>query len=98
MDLIAVNKKLTDILKSLEEKLPELEKYQVEYDKKYCTFLLNSGMGNAEKREAEAKLMIQQEPIFEKFHSSKLDVRLLLNAKEVYIEVGRNLRNIQHER
>lgn len=92
INLIICNNKLIEIEEKLQNRLPELRKLEEEYENKYFGYLLNSPMGNAPAREAEAKLKLQQEPIFREYQDKKLDVRILYSKREMYIEISKNLR------
>jgi hypothetical protein len=83
-------------MEGLEKNIPILEKLETEYYGKYYKLLLGSHMGNAGQREAETRLTMQQEPIFEKYLDAKLIVRKLLTKKEILIEICRNLRMLEH--
>lgn len=100
MTLEKVNDLLLKIMDRIEEELPELEMLEIQYWEVYHKYLLNSNMGNAAQREAEAKerLAIEYPKLKDDYLKKKLDIRILLNKKEILIEVSRNLRSLEMAR
>ena len=79
---------------NLQKIQPEMYRAQLEYDSRYYDLLLHSGGASAPIREAEAKKTLELEPIYEKYHSLKLKVRLLYSEKETLTTVSSNLRSM----
>lgn len=90
-----INKQLLEIVKQLSGRLIEKHKYEKEYYQKYYKLLLGSPMTNMLKQEAEAKATMFEDPIYDLYQEAKLQIKLLEIEKEVYIEIGRNLRNYE---
>ena len=86
--------RLLEIGNSLKLLLPELDKLEHEYYNNYHGKLLNSGMGTIILKEAEAKQTLALEPIYDKYHNKKIELRILLHEKEILTEVSKNFRAI----
>lgn len=63
------------------------------YTSRFNELLMVSGMGNQALREAQALESLRQEPIYEEYHTNKLELSLLYSRKETLIECGRNIRS-----
>ena len=94
MNLPLVNQLLEQTLSQLEVKLPQLEKLESEYWLKLGKYSLNSKLGNQISRDAEAKILLEQEGMLDKYYLLKGEVRTLLTKKEILIEISRNLRSL----
>jgi len=95
MDLNYCNKRLEEIVKELKTLLPILKDAEYKYNKVYYDCIVRSGLGNAEKREAEAFLVCDTEGVLKPFTEAKIDVRTLINEKECLTEISKNIRTMR---
>lgn len=92
MDLQQINTELQQISEDLRDLLPALKDAEYKYNKVYFDTIVRSGMGNAEKREAEAFQTCDAAGLLVPFEVLKVDVRTLINRKECLIEIAKNIR------
>lgn len=98
MNLEQINIELDQISRDLAVKLPQLKDAEMQYNHVFLQSILRSGMGNAQSREAEAKLTCDTEGVLRPYEDIKVDVRTLLNRKECLIEIAKNIRVQRGER
>ena len=97
MDLRKLNERLGAILAELKIKIPELEKAEFAYNHRYYELILSevvSQLSTESKREAQAKSLLRQEGLTEKYYDLKLDVRMLLTEKEILFKMADNYRTL----
>lgn len=103
MNLTEVNDKLLEIAVQLPAKLQDQREAEARYNLRFYDLMLKSGMGNQEKRDAEANLVCQEEGLLEPVQVLRADVRSLYHMKDCFISIASNLRAMQvreekHER
>ena len=97
MNLKEINTRLGAILAELKIKIPELEKAETKYWYRYYELILSevvSQLSTESKREAQAKSLLRQEGLTEKYYDLKLDVRMLLTEKEMLFKMADNCRTL----
>ena len=92
MTLSECNDTLIAIAKQLKETIISHNQAERKYHLRFWDLLLHSGMGTIVAKEAEANLVCQEEGLLEPLQILRADLRALLNEKECYIEISRNLR------
>ena len=95
MTLEAVNEILQELANQFPLAIEKARGTEYEYEMRFFQLLLNSGMGNAQAREAEAKAICDTEGLYRPMIEAKGLVRTLYNQKECYIEIARNLRTMK---
>lgn len=96
LDLYDISMKIMTTTDKLSEKLPQLQVAESQYQGKYYDFLLRSKMGSQSSREAEAHKLIEQEEIYDKYLSLKMEVKLLYTHLDAYKTISSNLRNLSY--
>ena len=97
MNLKEINTRLGKILEELKIKIPELEKAETKYWYRYYELILSEVVANLStesKREAQAKGLLRQEGLTEKYYDLKLEVRMLLTEKEILFKMADNYRTL----
>ena len=97
MNLKQINTRLGAILEELKIKIPELEKAETKYWYRYYELILSEVVANLStesKREAQAKGLLRQEGLTEKYYDLKLEVRMLLTEKEILFKMADNYRTL----
>lgn len=95
-DLYTINTRLFDLAERAGDLLPEFSKKEIEYESKYYDFVLKSNLPSAEKRQAEAYKLIEQEPIFMEYKSMKTEIKTLYFQKDCLSIISSNLRNLSY--
>ena len=94
INLKTISFKLVETVEMLGKKLSEFYKTELEYTSTYNKNVLKSGMASQPLREAEAMETLKLDPIYEKYHTLKLEIKLLYMRKDIYVEISRNIRNL----
>ena len=94
MTLQEANTQLEQLLTSTEIAITNVQPLETKYYVKWYECLKLAGGSNMAKQEAEAKTMMQLEPIYEQYHNAKLELKVLLNKKEILMEICKNLRTM----
>lgn len=89
-----INNALERTLEELEIKIPELDKFEIDYYGKYNRYLLSSPLKTATDREAESQVRLEEGGLKESHAQIRGEVKLLLIRKEVLIEMSRNMRSL----
>lgn len=97
MTLKQVNERLLQLVTEINELAPKVNRVEWAYMKRFNEVMLASGMSNQAAREAEAKLAMEVEGLWEPYMEIKADLRKLLTEKEVLIEYGKNVRTMAPE-
>ena len=95
--LTELNNKLANLNKEIAQTIPQVELFEKTYYALYYKYLLSSTASSAPMREAEARTRISQDhaEMYNDYLHKKSDLRVLLNQKEIFIEMSRNLRALQ---
>jgi|SRR3990167_4411780 len=94
INLKTISFKLVETVEELGKKLANFYKTEMEYTTFYNKRLLRSGMATQALKEAEVLEGLKLEPIYEKYQTLKLEIKLLYMRVEVYKEVSRNIRSL----
>lgn len=94
MTLEEINAELLDVNTKLTAKIPEVEKLELLYDRKYYYHLLNSTRASADARQAEARQICIEEGLYEPLMNARIDIRVLYNRRDMLMEYAKNLRII----
>jgi Holliday junction resolvasome RuvABC endonuclease subunit len=94
MKILDINKRLEEIKEELPKALKQAWDTESAYNKVYYQVLIHSPLGTAEKREAEAKLVAEQENVLNPYQEARIELRSLLHEKECLIEISRNMRTM----
>ena len=92
MNLKTINQRLEELLTELPKALKTLEAIEYKYQMHYYNSLQHSPMGSQDRRESEAILAANTDGLYKPFLDAKIEVRTLVNEKEILTEISRNIR------
>ncbi len=97
MDLLKINQRLEELLTELPKAIKTLEEIEYKYQMNYYNSLQHSPMGSQDRRESEAILAANTDGLYKPFLDAKIEVRTLMNEKEMLTEISRNIRSMKGE-
>jgi hypothetical protein len=89
---------MEELIKVLPVKLKELQVAEYNYDRRYNSLFLQSGMGTIVAKEAEAKSVCDEEGLFSPLADLRGELKALYIEKDLLTEMSRNLRTISEGR
>ena len=94
INLKTISSKLIETVEKLGEALPKFYKLEFEYTTSYHKKLMVSGMATQALREAEVMEDLKNDPIYEKYHSARVEIKILYLRIDAYKEISRNIRSL----
>ncbi len=95
MDLLSINKRLGEIKDELPIALKKLAEIEYKYNLHYFNTLQHSPAGSQDRRDSEAILAANTDGLYKPFLDAKIEVRTLINEKEILTEISRNIRSMR---
>lgn len=94
LNLKTINELLIKVDDLLTKQLPIARIAEVTYQLRFDKILLDGAFGNQGQREAHARSTCNFEKLYMPMLEAKGELRMLLNKRDILIEISRNLRHL----